>query len=662
MAPGGNSTGGSAPIQMPSGAYFTLVGSIGETAGGQTRAMIMRNRLLTRHAGVPTTILTHGMRTTYPKVREALTEQGLLIDGMRLLNLHEWYREQQLPAEERDAGAVALGDELPELPEANRTTDVLHPDGAVYYTRHLRDGEEIARDFRRPDGTVYLRQPIVNGVVTPDTPQPLTGGPPTVTPWVLVGHDNRPLRTWHSTRGWQWHWLRWLAGDAERVFLVTDSRFALFPLLPRDDDRFHLLHLIHNNHTVGRRRWDSVLTDRYEPLFQRISMLDGLVTLTERQSQDIAQRFGPTTNLFVVPNPVELPELPDPMPQRARADFVIVTRLDKQKRLNHAIEAFAKVVKERPEATLRIYGHGDLEQELQAQIDGLGVGANIRLAGFDPHAKRQLLTATGFLMTSTHEGYPLATLEAMSFGCPVVSYDIRYGPRDQITDGVDGFIVPPEDTDAVAERCIRMIDSPELVAELSRNALRKAADHDWRRFLRDWKHAFEKAVELRPSRIQQATAHLDVHRLLVGHAAGFAARRAAAKVVPGARLTAGSDVLGRGDDVDFFGTLYVDGEWPDGAMDTRLVTLDAICIETGDVVSLPLSEESPERGVFRISSRFALRDVFAGLPADARSMRLRLRFTAQNWSWETDVRRPRRDRPDLEISFGPDDVAYVQRR
>ncbi len=55
-------------------------------------------------------------------------------------------------------------------------------------------------------------------------------------------------------------------------------------------------------------------------------------------------------------------------------------------------------------------------------------------------------------MTSSFEGYPLATLESMSRGCPVVSYDIRYGPREQISDGVDGFLVPPGDIELLAQR------------------------------------------------------------------------------------------------------------------------------------------------------------------------------------------------------------------
>ncbi|WP_435770413.1 glycosyltransferase [Nocardioides sp. SYSU DS0651] len=652
MAAGENAAGGSTAIEMPDGVYLTLCDSVRASAGGQTRAMIMRSRLITRHTGIPTTVLTTDMKPVYPEQRERLTEQGALIDGMRLLNVYEWYRDEKLRDEEPSDEARLLGDRLPELPGVDRTRDEPHPDGTVYYTQYFRDEQqEVARDYRRADGSVYLRVPA----------GPLADKYP-LTPFVLVGHDGQPLHAWPKIGGWHWHWLDWLAGDAERVFVVTDSRFALGRILPRTDPRFYLLHLIHNNHTVGQRRWDSTLSPDYAPLFNRVKQLDGLVTLTERQSQDVAQRFGPTSNLFVVPNPVELPDLPDPMPERERAAFVIVSRLEKQKRLHHAVEAFAKVVKQRPEATLRIYGHGKLERELQAQIDSLGVGDKIRLMGFDPDAKRELLTATGFLMTSTHEGYPLATLESMAFGCPVVSYDIKYGPRDQITDGVDGFVVPAEDMDAVADRCIRMIDSPELVRELSRNALLKAADHDWRRFLRDWRHAFETAVEQRWWRLREASAHLEVHRLLVGRPAGFKMRRAAARLVPGARLRTASGVVGTGDEVDFYATLTVRGDWRKHAMDRRVITLDAVCTETGDVVSLPISDESPDRGVFRLSSRFSLGQVFEGLPPEARSLRLRLRFTANNWSWQTDLHRPGRDRPDLEVSFGPDDVVHVQRR
>lgn len=637
-------------VQMPDGVYLTLTDEVRASAGGQTRAMIMRNRLITRHTGIPTTVLTVESKPIYPEQRAGLIAQGQLIDGMRLLNIYEWYREQSLADQQPSEEAESFGAALPELEGVDRTVDEMHPDGTVYFTRHLRSGQEIAHDYRRADGSVFLRRPA--GPSANTFP---------VTPHVVVREDGVPVDASPTLGGWHWHWLRWLAGDAERVFLVTDSRFALGRILPRIDDRFFLLHLIHNNHTVGERRWDSQLSPDYAPLFKRMRMVDGLVTLTERQSQDIGQRFGHLNNLFVVPNPVELPELPEELPAREKAAFVIVSRLEKQKRLHHAVEAFAKVVAARPEATLRIYGHGKLGHQVEEAIEKFGVGDNVQLMGFDPGAKHELIRATGFMMTSTHEGYPLATLESMAFGCPVISYDVRYGPRDQITDGVDGFIVPAEDMDAMAERCIRMIDDPALVARLSENAYKKAADHDWRRFLRDWKHAFETAVDQRYLRIRGTTTRLEVHELGWARARVRGEGRLPDPLQPGARVHTESAVRNGGDFV-FSGTLTVDGQWRKGAMDARTIRIDAISPETGEVVSLPVHDVSPGRGVFHLSARFKLTDVFAGMSAEAHSVRLELRCTARNFHWATDLYRRPEDRPALEMSFGgPDDTVTIIR-
>ena len=57
-------------------------------------------------------------------------------------------------------------------------------------------------------------------------------------------------------------------------------------------------------------------------------------------------------------------------------------------------------------------------------------------------------------MTSLFEGYPLSTLESLSHGCPVISYDIKYGPREQISEGVDGFLVPAGGIRPMAERIV----------------------------------------------------------------------------------------------------------------------------------------------------------------------------------------------------------------
>ena len=290
-----------AEIEMPEGLYFSLSGVVRPGTGGQTRALLMRNRLLTQKAGVETTLLTFDSPPVYPDVRAGLEEQGQLVPGMRLLNIFEWYRAHE------GADDEPIADSLPKL-DGFVTEDEQHPDGTVYLTKYLQSRAGVLHpaihDYRRPDGSVYLRAPA--GVAADSTP---------ASPYVLVNRQGAPTHTWPRKGGWHRLWLRTLAGDAERVFVISDSRFALAHIAPMRDQRFHLLHLMHNTHTVGERRWDSQLSADYGPLLRGIHKIDGLVTLTARQREDVIERYGETNNLFVVPNPVDLPKLPETRPR-----------------------------------------------------------------------------------------------------------------------------------------------------------------------------------------------------------------------------------------------------------------------------------------------------------------------------------------------------------
>ena len=100
-----------------------------------------------------------------------------------------------------------------------------------------------------------------------------------VTPYFLVDGDGRVVQEWSGKGSWYRLWLQTLAGAAHRVFLISDSRFSLAYITPMGDDRFHVMHLMHNTHTLGERRWDSPLSTQYGPLLESIRHLDGLVTL-----------------------------------------------------------------------------------------------------------------------------------------------------------------------------------------------------------------------------------------------------------------------------------------------------------------------------------------------------------------------------------------------
>ena len=90
------------------------------------------------------------------------------------------------------------------------------------------------------------------------------------------------------------------------------------------------------------------------------------------------------------------------------------------------------------------------------------------------------------VVSSRSEGFPFVLMEAQSCGLPIIAYDVRVGPGATITDSVNGYLVPDGDEAAFAERLLALINSPELMAELSANAERRARDFSKENISRQW--------------------------------------------------------------------------------------------------------------------------------------------------------------------------------
>ena len=150
--------------------------------------------------------------------------------------------------------------------------DVLRP---TFKTKYVQD-------LHRPDGSVFFRRPV--GPTAQKNP---------MSPYLLVDTDGKIVASWPRNKGLHRFWLRQLATDAERIFIISDSRFALRTVVPIADRRFHVLHLMHNVHLVGTRLWNATLSPDYAPLLNSIADIDGLVTLTDRQRTDVAAAVRP---------------------------------------------------------------------------------------------------------------------------------------------------------------------------------------------------------------------------------------------------------------------------------------------------------------------------------------------------------------------------------
>jgi glycosyltransferase involved in cell wall biosynthesis len=154
-------------------------------------------------------------------------------------------------------------------------------------------------------------------------------------------------------------------------------------------------------------------------------------------------------------------------------------RVTGEKLLTDLIDGFAKVPADL-NAQLDIVGDGDQKAYLEKYAATLGVGDRVHFPGrvSDEELKRLLSQATVFAISSTAELQSIATMEGMASGLPVVAADAMALPH-LVKDGENGYLFPPRDTDALADRLERVLRLPHDELLVMQNAsLRLLEPHD----------------------------------------------------------------------------------------------------------------------------------------------------------------------------------------
>lgn len=134
-----------------------------------------------------------------------------------------------------------------------------------------------------------------------------------------------------------------------------------------------------------------------------------------------------------------------------------------------------RIVRERvPGTGCVIAGRGALAEALREEARRLGIEDGVRLLGFRADVPRVLAALDVFALPSLSEGLPLAAIEAMAAGRPVVATDVG-GAREVVTDGVTGFLVPAGDPASLADRLVAILRDPALAARLGAAGRARAA-------------------------------------------------------------------------------------------------------------------------------------------------------------------------------------------
>jgi glycosyltransferase involved in cell wall biosynthesis len=197
---------------------------------------------------------------------------------------------------------------------------------------------------------------------------------------------------------------------------------------------------------------------------------DAVIVLSEAWAREV-RTIAPRANVKVVPNPCEIPAGP-PMPLTDREQIVVFSgKLESRKGFRDLIRAMPAVLAKVPAAKLVMAGHGAVE-EAKALACLLGIESRVECLGWIT-AERKAAVLSGarvFCLPSYGEGLPMAMLEAMSYGIPVVVTSVG-GIPDVVTDGYSGIVVTPGDIAGISDAVALLLLQTDLAQRMADTAL-----------------------------------------------------------------------------------------------------------------------------------------------------------------------------------------------
>lgn len=437
---------------------FSIFERIGVGGGGKVKAVYHRMNALAEMPEFDPVLLSldHGARR---KITFAeLQAKGIIAPRVRLLTLPEALEDQAIAAGIKPFTGFPRHDQV--LRQGKRTLylwqgqevmiersqrsvigtltrrTVPHPEGPIDYT--LIDGLLHQKVQKKADGVTETMD-FIRGL-------PIR--------WVrmqkrnfLLGRNLITGKTYHMARAHGCGFFEMIPWGDSVVFFdgVTSAYLSPVARAPR------VLYL-HADHRGPKG--DVVPRSRF--LIENFKG-EAIVTSTEVHKAQMLADLAPAAPIHVIPHFCDSAATQAP----ARRNLVTVSRLELTgKPIHECIEAFARIMHDFPKVDYLIYGVGGGQRRLEAQIAALGCGERVRLMGYTSAPLEIFRSAIAAVYPTMTEGFGLSILEALSNGCPVLSYDVNYGPREMILPGVKGELVPPGDIDAIASAMRRMLQDP----------------------------------------------------------------------------------------------------------------------------------------------------------------------------------------------------------
>lgn len=184
--------------------------------------------------------------------------------------------------------------------------------------------------------------------------------------------------------------------------------------------------------------------------------------------------YSPNRSIHVIHNGTELTDRDTPIVLKKEEPVIIgyIGRLEQDKRPDIFIKFAKSLVDFNYNVQFWIVGEGSLRKSLESQVKELKINKYVRFLGYRSDISNLLDKIHFVILTSPNEGLPLAVLESMARGVPVISSDVG-GLSEIVRDGVDGFLVNFADIEGYVNASLKLINNKKLAIKMGKAARKR---------------------------------------------------------------------------------------------------------------------------------------------------------------------------------------------
>ncbi len=219
-------------------------------------------------------------------------------------------------------------------------------------------------------------------------------------------------------------------------------------------------------------------------------------TITSGIKERIASEYK-LKNVSVIPNAVNLVQIEELATAHCdiKQPFILAAgRMDDDiKQFDKLIEIYATSELPQNGICLVILGKGALRNSLKALAAKLNISEMVIFKGFLSNPFPYYKKAMFFVQCSKFEGFPMVMLESLASGTPVIALDCKTGPAEIVNHNINGLLLPYNDFKALRYAMNKLINDPDLLDKLSKNAKSSVAKYSTEAIALQWENLLKTA-------------------------------------------------------------------------------------------------------------------------------------------------------------------------